>query len=386
MTFKIGDEEFTEVNTSYDQEQEIGGSPNHYPAVGAEPIDAKNGSGFMDIGKLDESYSDHECKLDEEGYRCVCETCDTDSNEYNSMSCKTCKRSKGFLYGEKLNKDGTGTARAVRGIDPNNKKHGVMKFDYVSQAGCKICSKYDGKTWSRDSPNRPIIPRFESQGKKGTRPYTHPNCKCRWVKVFNEVHDTYNMESNEVSPELLKRANKWYGDGFEELKPIEKQMVVIKMLKTSLSMEKQAEEFDIVDPVPLASMAVLAFNAIKPNVKQKLGLEYAGQPKASPYNFGIQSMLDNMVGKGLHETKKKEIISKVNSDFTLENLLTLTANALADKLGKKLGVESKANEGGRGSGKKGHQPWFLGAEVGDPCENCMVITEREDGKCTICGN
>ena len=51
------------------------------------------------------------------------------------------------------------------------------------------------------------------------------------------------------------------------------------------------------------------------------------------------------------------------------------------------GFESKAIEGGRGSGRKGHQKWMLGGEA-DPieCPNCMVYTEKKDGSCQICGN
>ena len=49
--------------------------------------------------------------------------------------------------------------------------------------------------------------------------------------------------------------------------------------------------------------------------------------------------------------------------------------------------ESKSTEGGRGSGRKGHQKWMLGAEA-DPeeCPNCMIYTEKKDGNCQICGN
>ena len=49
--------------------------------------------------------------------------------------------------------------------------------------------------------------------------------------------------------------------------------------------------------------------------------------------------------------------------------------------------ESKATEGGRGSGRKGHQKWMLGAEA-DPeeCPNCMILTEKKNGNCQICGN
>ena len=49
-------------------------------------------------------------------------------------------------------------------------------------------------------------------------------------------------------------------------------------------------------------------------------------------------------------------------------------------------VEKISNEGGKGSGKVGHQKWMLAGESGDECPNCMMITDRNDnGKCILCG-
>ena len=77
---------------------------------------------------------------------------------------------------EKLNKNGTGIQRATRGVNPEKTKAKVLEFVYVSKSECDICKQYDGKTFATDSPNRPVIPRLESQGDEGSRPYTHPNC------------------------------------------------------------------------------------------------------------------------------------------------------------------------------------------------------------------
>src|SRR3970282_1627288 len=48
----------------------------------------------------------------------------------------------------------------------------------------------------------------------------------------------------------------------------------------------------------------------------------------------------------------------------------------------------EAKEGGKGSGKKGHQQWMRSLEE-DPsyvdCPNCKVITEKINGKCQMCG-
>ena len=47
----------------------------------------------------------------------------------------------------------------------------------------------------------------------------------------------------------------------------------------------------------------------------------------------------------------------------------------------------KSTEGGRGSGRRGHQKWMLAGEAGEECENCMMLTDRDDnGKCILCGN
>ena len=43
-----------EVNTAYDQNQPIGDTPSDYPAVGGEPIDARNGDDFFTVKKLQE--------------------------------------------------------------------------------------------------------------------------------------------------------------------------------------------------------------------------------------------------------------------------------------------------------------------------------------------
>lgn len=241
--YVIGDEEFAdEINTSYDQY--IGDEPSSYFAF-SEPINAKNGQVSSRLGES------HECKTDDD--YCICETCDTDSDEYHNMSCKTCKRTKGFLYGESLNKDGTGVKRATRGLDPKTTTAMVLQFVYVSKSECETCKQYDGMVFSIDSPNRPVIPRLESQGKKGTRPYTHPNCKCKWVRVFSDagiknfedtprVHPnikTMESNANEVDLETLLRARKFYNNDeeFDKLSSLKQKMVVINMLKKSIGME-----------------------------------------------------------------------------------------------------------------------------------------------------
>ena len=52
-------------------------------------------------------------------------------------------------------------------------------------------------------------------------------------------------------------------------------------------------------------------------------------------------------------------------------------------------TESKANEGGFGSGKKGHSAWMKDIEWGGnykQCPICNINTNFTGGKCEICGN
>ena len=51
--------------------------------------------------------------------------------------------------------------------------------------------------------------------------------------------------------------------------------------------------------------------------------------------------------------------------------------------------ESKATEGGFGSGKKGHSAWMKDIEWGGnykQCQICNINTNFTGGKCDICGN
>jgi len=53
-----------------------------------------------------------------------------------------------------------------------------------------------------------------------------------------------------------------------------------------------------------------------------------------------------------------------------------------------INVESYSKEGGKGSGKSGHQGWMRAIEEDhtyDFCENCKMITEQVNHKCDMCG-
>ncbi len=432
--FEIGDDEYTEeVNTSYDQNQPIGDEPQALNTEwsNSEPIDAKTGRDFLTINNGSEGWRE---KWDDIVSGDWIYT-DEEKKELYGKEFKTVWQQLGY---ESLNQDGTGVRVATRGINVKKTPLKVIRFVYVSKSDCPICKPYDGHSWAIDSPNRPIIPRFET--KHGNRPFTHPHCKCKWVGVFSDAES----KSDEVNQADFDRTRKWYGIGFDKLTRMEQKMAMIDMLKQSLGMEKEAEE-DIIDPTPIVSMAQIAFNAIKPVIKHKLGIE-----KAVESSYGIQNMLGDIVAKSLNKGEKKEIEESedLTKDFSLDTLLGLIADRLSKKIGKKLGVESRATEGippewydqyfgtkdvgdfnpregyqevtycklcdevldiagvedmnkhlinrhgiewvsategGKGSGRLGHQKWMLGTEVGEECPNCMMITERDNGKCTICG-
>lgn len=412
--YEIGDDEYDEteeVNTSYDQNQPIGDEPQALNTEwsNSEPIDAKTGQDFLDIQiggqaqKIDEGWRD---TLDDIINGDWIYT-DEEKKELYGKEFKTVWQELGY---ESLNQDGTGVRMATRGINPKKTPSKVLRFVYVSKSDCPICKPHDGHSWAIDSPNRPIIPRLET--KHGDRPFTHPHCKCKWVNVFSDVESN----SSEVNQADFDRTRKWYGAGFDKLTVIEQKMVMIDMLKQSLGMEKNAEE-DIIDPVPIASMAHIAFNALKPTIKHKLGIEskqneytkddsyrsecqicgapldehpitegndphewLAEQPAdwegdMSPAN---EDIYDN-AWDGLSDEQKRmyNTLDDVESEGSINKTEYLQiANAMGVKRG---------NEGGKGSGRPGHQKWMLAGEAGEECPNCMMITERKDGKCTICG-
>jgi len=507
--FEIGDDEYTEVNTSYDQDKEIGSTPSAYFAH-SQPMNAKNGDNFMSIQRLDE-----DTKV------------------------------------ESLNKNGTGVKRATRGVNPKNTKAQVLQFVYVSKSECDICKQYDGMAFATDSPNRPIIPRLESQGDEGSRPYTHPNCKCKWVRPFSDAgiknFDDMDMfsggstslgysgeaEANEITQKqiLIGRRNIV---GFDDLSNRDKWYAIISMYKDRLG---APESFDPTS-LPIASMLKMTYDAVQPTIALQLAR------MSHKDSNEVRDLIDEMVGESLSSERKHGIVLEHNIDFTFENLLKLTAIALGEALNdeedigmdveleftddeekakdsvedhlekdskhysrlksvfeehdvwdeetntlvdpslledkkesdegehgftdeewkympleiqkylttkvfnnegldepympdvygidpyphrhefiesvcticdyvlksneadpcwkgyKQVGMkdkdgrqvpncvpESKSTEGGRGSGRKGHQKWMLGAEA-DPeeCPNCMIYTEKKDGNYQICGN
>ena len=536
--FEVDEEYIEEVNTSYDQDKEIGSIPSAYFAH-SQPMNAKNGG--------DEKF---ESRDQQKWYYATDQTYLDDEPHENRK-----------VEGEKLNKDGTGVKRATRGLDPKKTKAKVLQFVYVSKSECEICRQYDGMAFATDSPNRPIIPRLESQGKKGTRPYTHPNCKCKWVRPFSDagiknfddmgLFDDGNKSlgySGEAEAHELTKKQIDVGRnnivGFDDLSQRDKFYAILSIYKDRLS---SPESFDPTS-LPIASMIKMTYDAIEPTLALRLA------KMTHRDSNEVRDLIDDMVGESLSSERKHSIVLEHNLDFTFENLLKLTVTALehdvwdentntlvdptlledgkqsdksesdegefgftddewngfpeeiqdqlATKVFKKEGLddeeqympdvynidpyphrhefidnvciicdyvlkaseyhpleldivqkyegspiqvknnmaknmgfknwkemigklkmrikldengdtfeelsdaernawlnifeldpntsslyESKATEGGRGSGRKGHQKWMLGAEA-DPeeCPNCMILTEKKNGNCQICGN
>ncbi len=205
--FKIGDEEYSEeINTTYDQDKEIGDAPQalYSELSNAEPIDAKTGEDFMDIDMGEDAG---------EGIMDTVNDIITGDWIYTKKEKEIVKKimdsenePKGFetvwkqLGYESLNKDGTGVKKSTRGLNPNKTPRPLLSYVYVSKSDCEICKQYDGMTFATDSPNRPVIPRLEKGD--GKRPFTHPHCKCKWVvpfgkadlKNFDQIHagEAYN--------------------------------------------------------------------------------------------------------------------------------------------------------------------------------------------------
>ena len=224
---------------------------------------------------------------------------------------------------EKLNKNGTGIQRATRGVNPEKTKAKVLEFVYVSKSECDICKQYDGKTFATDSPNRPVIPRLESQGDEGSRPYTHPNCKCKWVRPFSYAGIT-NSETkgsedyDSVTASLYKYAHGVYGDKFDSLPKSRKHYILMKELMRQL---KSDESFDPTS-LPIASMLKMTYDAIQPTLALQLA------KMKHHHTNEVRDLIDTMVGESLTSERKHRIVTEHNLDFTFENLLELTTLAL----------------------------------------------------------
>ena len=237
---------------------------------------------------------------------------------------------------EKLNKDGTGVRRATRGLNPKKTKAQVLQFVYVSKSECEICRQYDGMAFATDSPNRPIIPRLESQGKRGSRPYTHPNCKCKWVRPFSDagiknfdeigMKDSDNINFLETSNEtyesvkasLYDYAHKKYGKKFDRLPKSRKHYILMQELM------KQLKSDEALDPtsLPIASMLKMTYDAIQPTLALRLA------KMTHKHTNEVRDLIDDMVGESLSSERKHDIVLEHNLDFTFENLLELTTLAL----------------------------------------------------------
>jgi hypothetical protein len=273
--FEVDEEYIEEVNTSYDQDKEIGSIPSAYFAH-SQPMNAKNGG--------DEKFESR----------------------------------------EKLNKDGTGVRKATRGLNPKKTPAKVLEFVYVSKSECEICRQYDGQIFAIDSPNRPIIPRLESQGKKGTRPYTHPNCKCKWVRPFSKTGLKNfgqtrggEAEAYELKQKTIDMARQTIVD-FDKLSKRDQYVAIAYMFKERLS---SPESFDPTS-LPIASMIKMTYDAIEPT----LALQLAKMSHRDSNE--VRDLIDDMVGESLSSERKHSIVLEHNLDFTFENLLKLTVTAL----------------------------------------------------------
>ena len=232
---------------------------------------------------------------------------------------------------EKLNKDGTGVRKATRGLNPKKTNAKVLQFVYVSKSECGICREYDGMAFATDSPNRPIIPRLESQGNRGSRPYTHPNCKCKWVRPFSDAgiknFDDMGLfggevEANEIKQKTVDLVRKEYGELKYDKLNREKQLDIII---TSLLKKLGAESFDP-NSLPIASIIKMTYDAIQPT----LALQLARMSHRDSNE--VRDIIDDMVGESLSSERKHDIVLEHNLDFSFENLLDLTVTALSETL------------------------------------------------------
>jgi len=125
-------------------------------------------------------------------------------------------------------------------------------------------------------------------------------------------------------------------------------------------------------------------------------------PKGQVYKNGKcvdkanELSLSDMTEEEMEELGKKESephqAEEETNDFDLSdwNPKTLKDKILGPSIlpGADWVTKKITGEGGKGSGKTGHQGWMKAIEeehAYDFCENCSMITEQVDHKCEMCG-
>lgn len=129
--------------------------------------------------------------------------------------------------------------------------------------------------------------------------------------------------------------------------------------------EYDAEEHELLHPdYPVEKLGVEATEGIPPEwYDQYFGSKEVGDfdPKEGYQEVTYCKLCDEILDVPAVEDMNKHLINRHGIEWT------------------------SATEGGKGSGRIGHQKWMLAGEAGEECPNCMMITEKENGKCVICG-
>ncbi len=345
----IGDEIAEEINTTYDLNKQEGDTPSAYFGAGAEPIDAKNGVGFMDVGKLGEGYT----------FTAKCNDCGTTFSYKRMGYCPNCSSrdyrildSSEFFGHESLNKDGTGVAKAVRGLDPTKTKRKWLRFVYVSKSDCDICKPFDGKVYHIDDEDRPCIPRLEEWD--GAHPVTHPNCKCKWVRTFDPEdfggESFIGESSHPQNHAFLSEYPKGSPEEFDECQSCGFPASDHKAFNGETRDDIDKEDMDLArkvygDAFDKADDIAQGYMVIKALLQRLHGESRIKAGESEPSAYPIQKMLDNIVNKSLNKSEQKEVKEmEMDGGFNLTTIMQFVADKLAAKLGKKLGVESYTGE------------------------------------------
>lgn len=105
---------------------------------------------------------------------------------------------------------------------------------------------------------------------------------------------------------------------------------------------------------------------------------------------GLTDDIEEILNKlGINLDRDPEQVSNEESDEANPCWKGYKQIGMKDKDGKQVPNCVPANEGGFGSGRKGHSAWMRDMEFGGNykvCPNCNVNTSFENNKCLICGN
>src|SRR3989304_934065 len=226
-------------------------------------------------------------------------------------------------------------------------------------------------------------------GEKG-----NPLARRSWDDLPNEARQQWGYFGNEVELSTMYQARDWWDKKYpdrlwKDMHIDGRQRAIMAFLRDPDTELKSEEGGQGSGRKPYASKDPARKDRAHVGWKNQ-GIDKYTDLAMKDYLTGKKSTPEEYEYAGYHASKEVED-QKCEGCGREEDYLN--DDNLCEDCEREAGIdreESKrdAYEGGKGSGKKGHQQWMRSLEE-DPsygeCKNCKVITEKVNNKCQMCG-